>query len=106
MQFSSKFDYYRYEIFDFQAMINPTLELAIRKSELGTLESEFRNQKSETRIQISEIENFNPWKSEIHNWEINNQKLDFCNATRDTQLWQSRFIPVCDVIISNIKSVK
>ena len=33
-QFSLKFNYYRYEIFDFQAMINPILELASRKSEL------------------------------------------------------------------------
>ena len=87
-------------------MINPILEIAIQKSELWNLKSELRNQKSETRIQKSEIENRNSWKSEIHNWEIRNQKLDFQNATYDIQFWQLRFIPVCDVIISNIESVK
>ena len=98
--------YLRNEIFDFQAMINPILEMAIQKSEPWNLKPEFRNQKSETRIQKSEIANRNSWKSEIHNWEIRNQKLDFRNATCNIQFWQSRFIPVCDVIISNIESAK
>ena len=48
--------YYRFEIFDFQAMIKPILEIAIQKSALGILKSEFRNQKSETRNQKSQIE--------------------------------------------------
>ena len=74
--------------------------MAIQKSELWNLKSEFRNQKSETRIQKSEIPNRNSWKSEIHNWKIRNQKLDFRNATCVIQFWQSRFIPVCNVIIS------
>ena len=87
-------------------MNNPILEMAIQKSELWNLKSEFRSQKSETRIQKSEIANRNSWKSEIHNWEIRNQKLDFRNATCDFQFWQSRFIPVCNIIISNIESVK
>ena len=87
-------------------MINPILEMAIQRSELWNLKSEFRNQKSETSIQKSEIANRNSWKSEIYNWEIRNQKLDFRNATCDIQFWQSRFIPVCNVIISNIESVK
>ena len=82
------------------------LGIAIQKSELWKLKSEFRDQKSETRIQKSEIANRNPWKSEIHNCEIRNQKLDFRNATFDIQSWQSRFISVCNVIISNIESVK
>ena len=93
-------------MFDFQAMINPILGIAIQNSELWNMKSEFRNQKSETRIQKSEIANRNPRKSEIHNWEIRNQNLDFRNATCDIQFWQTRFIPVCNVIISNIKSVK
>ena len=80
--------------------------MATHKSKLWSLKSEFRNQKSETRIQKSEISNRNPWKFEIHNWEIRKQKLDFRNATCYIQFWQSRFIPVCDVIISNIESVK
>ena len=89
-------DYFRYEIFVFQATINPILEMANQKSELWGLKSEFRNQKSETRIrQKSEIANRNRWKSEIHNY-----------ATCDIQFWQSRFIPVCDVIISIIEWVK
>ena len=97
-------DYYRYEIFDFQAMINLILETAIQKSELWNLKSEFGNQKSETSIQKSEIANRNPWKSEIHNWEIRNQKLDFRYPV--LTFWESRFIPVGDVNISNIDSVK
>ena len=99
-------DYYRYEIFDFQTMINPIFDIAIQKSELWNLKSEFGNQKSETRNQNSEIANRNSWKPEIHNWEIRNQKLDFRNATCNIQFWQPRFIPACDVNISNIESVK
>ena len=87
-------------------MINPKLETLIQKSELWNVKSEFRNQKSETRNQNSEIANRNPWKSEIHNWEIKNQKLDFRNAICNIQFWQPRSIPVCDVNISNIESVK
>ena len=87
-------------------MINPILEMAIQKSELWNLKSEFRNHKSEIRIQKSEIANRNPWKSEILNWEFRDQKPDFRNATCDIQFWQSRFIPVYDVIISNIESIK
>jgi len=62
-------------------MFNPILEIAIQKSELWSLKSEFRNLKSETRILKSEIANRNPWKSEIHNWEIRNQKFYFRNTT-------------------------
>ena len=43
-------DYFRYEIFVFQATINPILEMAIQKSELWSLKSEFRNQKSQIAI--------------------------------------------------------
>ena len=73
-------------------MITPILETAIQKSELWNLKSKFGNQKSETRIQKSEIANRNPWKSEIYNWEIKNKKLDFRNATCDIQFLESRFI--------------
>ena len=87
-------------------MINPILEIAFQKSELWNLKSEFGNQKSKTGIQKSEIAKRNPWKFEIHNWEIRNQKLDFRNATCDIKFWESRFIPVWDVNISNIDSIK
>ena len=67
-------------------MINPILGTAIQKWELWDLKTEFRNQKSETRIQKSEIANRNPWKSEIHNWEIRDQKPGIKSLISEMQL--------------------
>ena len=67
-------DYYRYEIYDFQTMINPILEMAIQKLELWNLKSEFRNQKSEIRIQNSENRNRKSQSLKIWNPQLRNQK--------------------------------
>ena len=95
------FNYFRCEIFDFQTMINPILEMAIQKSELWNLKSEIWNQNSEIRNRKSQF--LKIWNPQLRN---RNQKLDFRNATCDIQFWKSRFIPVYNVIISNIESVK
>ena len=85
-------------------MINPILETEIQKSELWNLKSEFGNQKSETRIQKSQIAIHENLKSTIEKSEI--KSLSFRNATCDIKFWESRFIPVCDVNVSNIDSIK
>ena len=83
-------------------MINPILEVAIQNSELWNLKPEFRNQKSEIRNRKSQ-------SLKIWNPQSRNQKsksLISRNATCDIKFWQSRCILVCDVIISNVETVK
>ena len=60
-------DYYRYEIYDFQTMVNLILEMTIQKLELWNLKSEFRNQKSEIRNRKSQ-------SLKIWNPQLRNQK--------------------------------
>ena len=68
----SKFWYYRYEIFDFEVMINPKLETAIQNqnSETWNQNLEIGNLKPEIRIQKLQIAVPKNLKSTIEKSEI------------------------------------
>ena len=78
-------------------------QLKNQHSETWNQNLEIRNLKPEFRNQISKSQFLKIWNPQLRNQKSN---VWYRNVTCDTQFWQSRFIPVCDVIISNLESVK